>query len=421
MDAGKTGWLQEFIEFRKVVFKDYQISKRKTAHPEQALYKIIQPTGIMYGQSVAALDFPDSGKWSEKTRLKILLAESLFGSSIIFYDKPLTNEIEIQQLVEHTLKSVSSFYGHVFPELRASERTWLGKKKSAIEMAEQVLEKRVEKIESRTKSFWVNYFQNSLLFIDIYIFGQWIHTSGDAVISDYFKYQREELRFSVVKIITSAAHANHTLEFEERKLMEYFLQSAALSAERKKEAKSIFEQGIEIEALDLPTNNSWILRKYFLEMAILTIWADKQVEDVEIDFLKRLAKHLNFSEDELDNSQLALEGFVIQHWKELDQLKNKQALQEVGEQFIKRMAHVVSVNKVRLKEEIKSSPKMMALLKQAKHQELNPNEQEELTVNLLVILRTIPNFSVITLPHDFLTLPVLMKILPANFFAEILN
>jgi hypothetical protein len=421
MHPGKSGWLPEYLEFRKVLLKDYQNDKKKSAHPEQALYKIIQPTGLMYGQSVTVLEHPDANQWNEKDRMKILLAESLIGSSILFYDKPIKDEADLNKIIQQTTESISNFYNHVFPELATAGRTWFGKKKTPIELAEQILEKRIERSAAHANNFWINFFHNSLLFLDIYIFGQWIHTQGDRVVSDFFKFQREELRFSVVKIITSAAHANHTVEFEERKLLEYFLQSAGLSADKKKEALDIFEQGVEIEGLDLPTSNSWILRKYFLEMAILTIWSDKQVEENEMNFLRRLAKHLNFHDDDTENSLIALEGFILQHWEELTHLQNKKAFQQVSDQFIKRLARVVEIHKARLLKEARSSNEMMTLIKKAQSAELKADAKERLSELLITALRTIPNFAVVSLPQKFLTLPVLMKILPNNFFSEVLN
>jgi hypothetical protein len=38
---------------------------------------------------------------------------------------------------------------------------------------------------------------------------------------------------------------------------------------------------------------------------------------------------------------------------------------------------------------------------------------------LITVLKSIPTFVIISLPQRFLTLPILMKILPKNFFTEI--
>src|SRR5690606_1352288 len=125
---------------------------------------------------------------------------------------------------------------------------------------------------------------------------QWIHTNADKIVADFFRYEREELRFSMVKVIAAAAHANKVIAPEERRLFEFFLQTTELPAERKKEALRIFAEGIAIQDMNLPTENSWILKKFFLEIAILTIWADKLVEETELEFLKVFCKYFDFTE-----------------------------------------------------------------------------------------------------------------------------
>ncbi len=123
MNPSKSGWLKEYLEFRKGVFKDYQFNKSKAAHPEFALYRIIQPTGLMYGQAVTALEHPDAEKWQEKDKMKVLLAENLIGSSILFYDKPIKSDDDLNAVIHQTIESIAKFYNHVFTELATSGTT----------------------------------------------------------------------------------------------------------------------------------------------------------------------------------------------------------------------------------------------------------------------------------------------------------
>ena len=153
MNPGKNGWLQEYLELRKDTFKDYQSRVQKAAHPEFALYRIIQPTGLMYGQAISALEYPDAEKWEEKDRMKILLAESLLGSSILFYNKPIKSDGDLNEVIQQTIDSIGKFYNHVFPELSTSSTTWFGKKRTPEEVAEQILEKRVERSKSSAGNF----------------------------------------------------------------------------------------------------------------------------------------------------------------------------------------------------------------------------------------------------------------------------
>ncbi|MCA4897928.1 MAG: hypothetical protein ACK514_17165 [Bacteroidota bacterium] len=419
MKPDEPGWLKEYLEFRQELLKDLTVESKKASHPEHSLYRVIQPTGLMYGQAVDSLDHPNSAEWSDRDRMKILLAESLISSSLLFYDRQIKSPNELSEVILKTLESIGNFYNNIFPELATPTKTLFGRKKTPLELAEKILDKRVDLTASNKENFWVHFFHNSLLFLDIFIFGQWIHTNADKIVSDFFKYEREELRFSVVKVIAAAAHANKTVEFEERKLLDYFLQSAHLSADKKKEAHAIFEKGIVLEEINLPTNNSWILKKYFLEMAILTIWADKRVEGNEQEFLKRLTVYLSFSEDDLENSMMAVEGFVLEHWDQLNYLQNKQDFNEVSDRFVARMSKVTNTNRTKLLREVQESKGLMELLKKAKSHELTESEKKHMQEMLIVVLKSIPTFVIISLPQRFLTLPILLKILPNNFFAEV--
>jgi hypothetical protein len=419
MNPGEKGWLKEYLDFRKDLLKDLALESKRASHPEHSLYRVIQPTGLMYGQPMGAYTIPESESWDEKDRMKILLAESLISSSLLFHNKSIKNPDELSSVILKTLENISNFYNNIFPELATPTKTLFGRKKSALELAEKILDKRIENTSEFDTNFWVQFFHNSLLFLDIFIFGQWIHTNADRIVSDFFKYEREELRFSVVKIIACAAHANSKIEYEERRLLEFFLQSTDLPQDKKREAKKIFDEGIAIEEINLPTNNSWILKKYFLEIAILTIWADKRVEETELKFLQQLSVYLGFNEEDLENSMLAIEGFVLEHWDKLNYLQNKQDYNQVSEQFIERMARITGTHKNRLLKEVQESKELMELLRRARAHALAEEEKLRMQELLIMALKTIPTFVIISLPQRFLTLPILLKILPANFFAEV--
>jgi hypothetical protein len=419
MDPNQKGWLKEYLEFREGLLKDLtQDTYQKGSHPEQSLYRIVQPTGLMYGHSVGGINHPAQDTWDEKDKMKILLAESLISSSLLFYDKPVNSPEEISKVIVKTLENIGNFYNNIFPELATPAKSLFGKKRSTLEIAEKILDKRIDRTTEFEGNFWSYFFHNSLLFLDVFIFGQWIHTNADRIVADFFRYERDELRFSVVKVIAAASHANKEVSYEEKKLLEFFIHSTNLPQDKRKEALKIFEAGVEIEEINLPSENSWILKKFFLEMAILTIWADKKFEQAEMEFLKRFATYLGFNEEDLENSLIAIEGFVLEHWEQLEHLQNKQDYNQVSEQFIKRIAKVAEKNKGRLLKEIQGSTDIMSLVKKARSNELTIEEKERMRQELIHMLKTVPTFVIISLPQKFLTLPILLKILPKNIFAE---
>src|SRR5690606_29841489 len=181
---------------------------------------------------------------TEKDKMKILLAESLVSSSLVFNDTPVDSPDELSDGVMKAVENIGNFYNNIFPEMATPATTLLGRRKTPMELAEKILEKRIELTSDLEGNFWAYYFHNSLLFLDIYIFGQWIHTNADRIVADFFRYERDELRFSIVKVIAAAAHANKEVAFEEKRLFDLFLSGTDLPADKRKEAQQIFDKGI---------------------------------------------------------------------------------------------------------------------------------------------------------------------------------
>jgi hypothetical protein len=348
--------------------------------------------------------------------MKVLLAESLISSSLLFHERPIGSDEEFSEAIMKTVESIGNFYNNIFPEISIPAKTFFGRKKSALEVAEKILEKRINHTTAYHGNFWTTFFHNSLLFLDVFIFGQWIHTNADKIVADFFRYEREELRFSMVKVIAAAAHANKVIAPEERRLFDFFLQTTELPQERKREALRIFAEGIAIQDINLPTENSWILKKFFLEIAILTIWADKLVEDAEIEFLKVFCKYFDFTEDELTSSMVSIEGFVLENWNYLGHFQEKQNFQDVSEHYIDRVSRLAEKNRAKIGRDLRNHDEIFSLIQKGKTQQLSQDENERIRVGLLKILRGIPTFAVTSLPQKFLTLPILLKILPKSVF-----
>jgi hypothetical protein len=66
MRPREKGWLKDYLEFRQGLLKDLVSDGRRGSHPEHSLYRLIQPTGLMYGQGVGDVDYPNQEDWDEK-------------------------------------------------------------------------------------------------------------------------------------------------------------------------------------------------------------------------------------------------------------------------------------------------------------------------------------------------------------------
>ena len=94
MDPGQKGWLKEYLDFRRDEFVNDSKSAtlKKGRHPDESLYSVVQPTGLMYGQSITTHEEQKYAEfWNHKDRLKVLLAEVFINSALLFRDEEIKN------------------------------------------------------------------------------------------------------------------------------------------------------------------------------------------------------------------------------------------------------------------------------------------------------------------------------------------
>lgn len=414
MDPSKPGWLKDYLEYRK----DYPLKEvYHGRHPDESLYRLIQPTGIMYGQPINAIEHPDMYNWSPQSRMKVLLVESLLTSSFLFRQKEV---IDLKN-TEAIIIKIGDFYNDVYPDFSVSKTTFFGKKKSTIDVAEKAIHNRIESNYQQDQNFWSRFFNNSLLFVDIYLFGQWLHTEGDKMIIDFLKEEKRNLYNTVCYVMAAAAHSNMNIEEEERRLFTLFVNSTGLASDEKKKVLELFENGLSLMEVNFAEDISWIVKKYYLELSSLTIWADKKVEQSEIEFLTDLCKSLGLSDDDFENSMIAVEGFVINHWQELDYLQTKRNFEIVSERFSERLSRMILKNKQRMVKAIREDEKLNDLLVKASQSVLSEEEEEELEDFFYHALKSIPTFRIIELPISFMDYRTIKRILPEPIMKEILG
>ena len=216
LNPGRKGWLKEYLEFRQEMFMSFFKDTAQDSHPDESLYRLLQPNGLLYGHPVLKEGVTqEEFELTNLNKMKILMAESLINGSLILHHQEVNSEDDFSEVIMKTVHNIGDFYNKVYPELSVSSRTLFGRKKSPLEIAEKILEKRIL-LNDPKEDFWLNFFNNSLLFLDIYFFGQWMHANIDKNVAVFFKTEKETLRFSVVKVLAAAAHANKEIEEEEQ-------------------------------------------------------------------------------------------------------------------------------------------------------------------------------------------------------------
>ncbi len=414
MKTGKNGWLKDYLDYRINHYHEDEI--KSSIHPDYSLYNLLQPTGLLYGKPVQAenLDQTQFATLNEHDRMVALLVESLVNVSLLFHQGEIKNAEDFSQILYKAITNITEFYNKVYPEIAVSTKTLFGRQRSTLETTEKILERRLAGMSENSDNFWVHLFYNTLVFLDIYLFGQWIHTGNGEVLTAFFIQEKEELRLTIIKIMIAAAYANDILELEEKKMIEYLLQAAQLSGKTTKDAKKYLEHGVQVEEITLPQNNSWLLKKYFLEIAIITVWADREVDDKELSFLKRLNSHLGFFDDDLDKSMMAIESFVLEHWQEMGDLQSKKSFEALGKEFEEKVLKITKRNENQIRQEIKVNEKIIRLIQKYRSDELSDEDAERLRKMLMNILQNLPAFGFIALPDTYMNLPLLFKILPED-------
>jgi len=201
--------------------------------------------------------------------------------------------------------------------------------------------------------------------------------------------------------------------------LSFFFNSSSLEGDYKKKLMEILEDNQGLGMIDFENLKPyWIFRKYLLELAILTIFSDKEVHTKEKYFLKVLSEKLELNEDEVDASFIAIETFVLENGEQAHYLKRGKMMPLVATKLMNTMKKILSRNMVKVSKEIKESKELIQLLYDSKSRKLTREEQEIVRLQLIDILKCVPIFVIIALPGTFLTLPLMLKILPDSVFPD---
>jgi hypothetical protein len=106
----------------------------------------------------------------------------------------------------------------------------------------------------------------------------------------------------------------------------------------------------------------------------------------------------------------------MNNWERIHYLQEKQNFFILRKHLTERMTKVAHKYASEIKQEIHESSELMSLLKLASTRELSTSEKEQIRMQLYDILKSIPAFVIFALPFSFLTIPILMKIIPKSAF-----
>ncbi len=412
MSPNEKGWLKKYLNFRKrqLLKGEIPLSPYLSLDSGAFLYQLLQPTGLIYGHPTYLVSHPRENEWDENARVKVLMIESFIHFGLYLYPPPDNSEEEIERLFTKVMADVKGFYHHTFLEYKKNGHSIFLRQRTDISRIEYLLDQRIA-IKRRFNNFWTGFFHNSLIYLDLIYFLRWAELDGQKFDFGLAK-EREIIRILLLKLVAATSNADHRVSSEEKILFNFFLESANLPTNKKRLARKFIDEKLTLKDIDLSLVNTWVLKKYFLEITILTIRADRDIQDAELEFLEQLLSALNLDDQEMMLSLEAIENFVLEHKPKVHYLQRKQVYRLASERYLMSFKLAVKKNRRRISQEINESKELVALLSKWRKEDLTPEEKEKVRKQLIDILKTIPALTIFMLPLGSITLPLLLKILP---------
>lgn len=403
INPSKSDWIKKYFS----ILDDY--SQSLDQYPgsilstEELFYGYLQPTGIMYG-------FPTSLLFLENELMQVLSREEAFKilllEGLILTDHLKTGAFNIEAL-ENSLEAFVNFYE--LTEIEHAKKGWFDfKNQTAYAKLESIIAQRVDIKTSFSNKLWTTYLYNSLIFHDLILY----HEYHDGVPAETLKLKRKQLALDVIKIIALAANADGELTDEEEAIFEVFMASAKLDREAREDAQKFWKGEKGLNALDLNYNRTWVMNRYLMEVAVLTVWSDRRVVQAEKDFLNQLTSKLGIPTEEKDKSFIAIQAFVMNNYETVPFLRGQNDAERLMDGATERWRNILGRNKEKLASELKESKELMALIAKSTTEELSKDEKEKARSQLKDLARTIPSLTLFMLPGGTLLLPIVLKIIP---------
>lgn len=403
----KNNFLKDFVQ----LYSDYAALKENENHSiadietQRYFYQQYQPTGLLYGAPVVTGFIGDNEKYNsmeDSQKLKFVFLSAIFN----FHERAGNgNPMEL-------IYKLAEFYSTIYYNDQAGFDKKL-EEDLKIKNAEKILRKRILKSRTLRRYFSFHSSHNCLLFLDVFFFIHWmqkLHLNTEKV-----KKEMHQLYFTVLKVVAAAMWANNSLERSEKYIYRSFIHSTQFNRDQRKAARKLLKQKIDLDSIDVSEVESWILKKYLLELAIFTIYSDRMIEHNEKSFLQRLSKKLGLDNDEFDASFIAVETFMLENWENIRVLKYKSHAGMVYGDLKNKMMSIGKRYKTSFVTEIKESRELMKLINKSRREDLTEEERKKVKAQLVDIMKTIPALSVTLLPGGTVILFALYEILPDEF------
>lgn len=403
LHPGSKGWIRKYFS----IMENYQDSLNKfpgtLLSTEELIYGYLQPTGLLYGFPTKLLFVEDEylSKWTSEETFKVLLLEGL-----ILVDHLKKGKFDHESL-EKSLENFVKFYEST--ELEKAKKGWLNfKGLNVYEKLESIIDQRVDIKSSFANKLWTSYLYNSLLFHDLLLYHEYHEGADPKLLCE----KREEVLLDMIKVVAAAANVDGNPEEEENNFFEIFIASADFDNDRHEIAEDFFHNRKTLDDIEFKYEKSWLLSRYILELAILTVWSDNKVVDSEHEFLNRLVDKLGLEEEEKDKSFMAIQSFMQKNQEKIPFLQDKSDVSMLMSGATDRWAKILGRSKDKLAAELSQSKELVGLIAKSTKSDLTKEERDKVKRQMKDLAKTVPSLGLFLLPGGSLLLPIILKIIP---------
>ncbi|MFT5777361.1 MAG: hypothetical protein ACI837_000293 [Crocinitomicaceae bacterium] len=397
---GSDGWISKYFDFVErgelwVSIRNYEeLSLLKHCHLTFSRCGIIfgLPTRAIFGHKL------NTENWTREEKLKVLLLEAL-----LFVHLKTGGKLDKESFIQ----SLLAFYGDHNVWSLKKVLTFFRKEKDDIKL-EKILEKRVDiKMNLLENKWWVNSLNNAFVYLDVILYHDFVVNKSTDAISKYSDFAQNSLT-----AITLSSYADGEISPIERDLFNLFLASANLSDEQREIAHDKFEKGATLDDFDNFIHHHWLLKRFLMDLSLLTVFSDLHAVETERSFIEDLRKFMNIPEEEMEEAMMFIENFIITNRDQSDFLKDAPSYELVYGSFTNRWKKVLSRNKDKLAIELKESKELVTLMKKSMSEDLSAEEKKKVKTQLKDILKSMPAVAIFLIPGGTILLPMMMKIIP---------
>lgn len=376
MNPSASGWITKLLS---------EISEHEEFlnQSEDSFYCALKHSGFIYGNnksSIAGFINAEDLTVEEMSKVNLFLAlyiaHSNSKSQIVFLDS-------IVDFYKNIDAYKSSFFNSIFS----------GKLSNGT--LEKIIHKRVQ-IDDNILIKNFNYFViNALLYVDVLAYKEYL--LNNYISESYIKKLEASIEIIILDVLNSKINKT---KYDES-LIKLF------------ESSMRYQGNTQISRIEAIKNLTSEHEKWYLfDIACMSTWSDKIIDDEEQFFLYSLGVKLHLSETIIINSIDSVNSFYLKHKDNIELLSSRNIVKNFYDNSSKLVSRLVSRNKKRLYKEIKQSKELMVLLSQSTVRDLTKQESKQLQEQLFDVIKTIPSLAIFILPGGALLLPLFVKLIP---------